>query len=84
MTPNTITGSTPTYTYRFYYTAAEDVWSMPPGATHYWYRADSTWNRDQEGPARVVFADPFALAGQDSASSLAPVSRFVYFLPQLR
>jgi hypothetical protein len=84
LTPNVTTGSTPTYTYRFYYTAAEDVWSMPPGATHYWYRADSTWDRDQEGPARIVFADPFALAGQDSVSSLSPVSRFVYFLPQLR
>ena len=84
LTANSVTGTTPTYSYRFYYALAEDVWSMPPGATHYWYRADAAWDRDQEGPARVVFADPFALAGQDSGSSLSPVSRFVYFLPQLR
>jgi hypothetical protein len=84
LTPNAVTGTTPTYAYRFYYGAAEDLWSMPPGVTHYWYRADSTWDRDQEGPARVVFADPYALSGQDSGSAITPVSRFVYFLPQLR
>ena len=83
LTPSA-TGTGPTYAYRFYYTASEDVWSMPPGATHYWYRADSTWNRDQEGPARIVFADPYTLAGQDSGSPISPLSRFIYFLPQLR
>jgi len=82
--PNAATGTVPTYFYRFYYTAAEDVWSMPPGVAHTWYRADSAWNRDQEGPSRVIFADPYALAAQDSASQLNPVSRFVYFIPQVR
>jgi hypothetical protein len=84
LTTNPVTGTTPTYFYRFYYTPGEDVWSMPPGATHYWYRADTTWDREQEGPTRVIFADPFSLAGQDSGSALSPVSRFVYFIPALR
>jgi hypothetical protein len=84
LTPNALTGNTPTYTYRFYFTAAEDVWSMPPGATHYWYRSDTAWDRDQEGPARVIFADPYSLAGQDPGSPISPVSRFIYFLPQIR
>jgi hypothetical protein len=82
--PNAATGTGPTYAYRFFYAAAEDIWSMAPGATHYWYRVDPTWNRDQEGPARVIFADPYAMAGQDPNSQLSPVSRFIYFLPQLR
>ena len=80
--PNT--GALPTYSYRFYYDAGEDLWAMPPGATHYWYRTDPTWDRDQEGPARLVFADPYSLAGQDPNSPLTPVSRFIYFQPQLR
>ena len=84
LTPNAAGGTGPTYAYRFYYAAAEDVWSMPPGATHYWYRADSAWSRDQEGPARIVFADPYTLAGQDTGSPISPLSRFIYFLPQLR
>jgi hypothetical protein len=82
--PNATTGTGPTYAYRFFYAAGEDIWSMAPGATHYWYRTDATWNRDQEGPARVIFADPYAMAGQDPGSQLSPVSRFIYFLPQLR
>lgn len=81
---NAATATTPTFYYRFYYAANEDVWSMAPGATHYWYRSDSAWNRNQEGPSRVIFADPYALAGQDAGSQLTPVSRFIYFLPQLR
>jgi hypothetical protein len=84
LTTNAVTGTTPTYFYRFYYVATEDIWSMPPGVTHYWYRTDTSWDRDQEGPARVVFADPYSLSGQDSGSPLSPVSRFVYFLSQLR
>lgn len=84
LVPNADTGTTPTYAYRFYYAASEDVWSMPPGAAHTWYRTDTAWDRDQEGPTRVVFADPYMLAGQDLNSQLTPVSRFVYFLPQLR
>lgn len=83
-TPSAETGTTPTYAYRFYYPASEDLWAVPPGATHTWYRTDTTWDRDQEGPARVVFADPYSLAGQDPNSVLNPVSRFVYFLPQIR
>jgi hypothetical protein len=82
--PNADTGTTPTYAYRFYYAASEDVWSLPPGAAHTWYRTDTAWDRDQEGPTRVIFADPYVLAGQDSSSQLTPVSRFVYFLSQLR
>lgn len=84
LVPNADTGTTPTYAYRFYYPAGEDVWAMAPGATHYWYRSDPTWDRDQEGPSRLVFADPWSLAGQDPSSPLNPVSRFIYFLPQLR
>ena len=84
LTVSPLTQTTPTYFYRFYYPVAEDVWSMPPGATHYWYRTDPAWDRDQEGPARIVFADPYSLAGQDPTSPLTPVSRFIYFLPQLR
>jgi len=70
--------------YRIYYAASEDTWSQPPGATHLWYRADATWDRDQEGPSRVVFADPYVLAGHDPQAQVTSFSRFVYFLPQLR
>jgi len=70
--------------YYIYYGANEDTWSQPPGATHFWYRTDPVWDRDQEGPARVVFADPYVLAGQDPRAQVTAVSRFVYFLPQLR
>src|SRR5262249_9685249 len=65
LTVNPATGTTPTYSYRFYYPSTEDVWAMPPGASHYWLRTDAVWDRDQEGPTRLVFADPYALAGQD-------------------
>ncbi len=81
---NASTGTRPAYSYRVYYAAAEDVWSLPPGATHYWYRADTAWTRDHEGPSRVVFADPYALAGQDGSSPVSPMSRFIYFLAQQR
>ncbi|MGH7997028.1 MAG: hypothetical protein ACREFX_11815 [Opitutaceae bacterium] len=81
---NSTTGTTPTEFYRIYYAANEDVWSQRPGATHYWYRTDSVWDRDQEGPTRVIFADPYVLAGQDPQGQITCVSRFVYFLPQVR
>jgi len=81
---NTVTGTTPTAFYRIYYSANEDAWSQPPGATHFWYRTDTVWDRDQEGPTRVIFADPYVLAGQDPQASVSSVSRFVYFLPQMR
>jgi hypothetical protein len=70
--------------YRTYYAASEDTWSQPPGATHLWYRTDTAWDRDQEGPSRVVFADPYVLAGHDAQAQVTSFSRFVYFLPQLR
>jgi hypothetical protein len=81
---SSLSGTTPTYYYRIYYLATEDVWAQPPGVTHYWYRTDTTWDRDQEGPARVIFADPYVLAGQDPQAQIASVSRFAYFLPQQR
>jgi len=83
-TASPLTGSNPTYFYRTYYNASEDAWSQPPGATHYWYRTDPAWDRDQEGPTRVIFADPYVLAGQDPLAQIAAVSRFSYFLPQTR
>jgi hypothetical protein len=82
--PNAQTGTTPTYGYAIYYPAAEDSWAQAPGVTHYWYRTDATWDRDQEGPSRVIFADPYVLAGQDPQAPIQSVSRFVYFLPQTR
>lgn len=72
------------YAYRIYYDAAEDNWTVGPGVTHYWYRTDSAWDRDQEGPTRVIFADPYVLAGHDAQAQVSAVSRFVYFLPQCR
>ena len=82
--PNPESGTTPTSSYRIYYAASEDQWMQAPGATHYWYRADLAWDRDQEGPTRVIFADPYVLAGQDPRAPVTSVSRFAYFLPQLR
>lgn len=82
--PNAVTNTTPTAFYRIYYSASEDVWAQPPGAMHYWYHTDTVWDRDQEGPTRVVFADPYVLAGQDPQGQITCVSRFVYFLPQVR
>jgi len=80
LTVNATTGTTPTYFYRFYYLANEDTWSQAPGASHYWYRSDSTWNRNQEGPAKVVFADPYIIAGDDPTAQINSVSRFIYFV----
>jgi hypothetical protein len=82
--PNPATGTTPTSSYRIYYAANEDTWQQPPGATHFWYRTDPAWDRDQEGPARVIFADPFVLAGQDAQAQVTSVSQFAYFVPQQR
>jgi hypothetical protein len=84
LTPSPVGGGTPTYSYRFYYLASEDSWAQPPGATHYWFRSDTTWDRDQEGPTRVIFADPYVLAGQDPQAQITSVSRFAYFLAQQR
>jgi hypothetical protein len=81
---SSLSGANPTFYYRTYYDASEDTWAQPPGATHYWYRTDSAWNRDQEGPTRIVFSDPYVLAGQDPQAQISSVSRFIYFLPQLR
>ena len=81
---NPSTGATPTSSYRIYYAANEDVWQQPPGATHFWYRTDVSWDRDQEGPTRVIFADPYVLAGQDAQAQVTSVSQFAYFVPQLR
>lgn len=72
------------YTYRIYYDQAEDTWSIRPGVSHFWYRTDTAWDRDQEAPARVVFADPYVLAGHDAQAQVNAVSRFIYFLPQCR
>jgi hypothetical protein len=82
--PDPDTGSPPTSSYRIYYAANEDNWLQRPGATHYWYRTDSVWDRDQEGPSRIVFADPYVLSGHDERAQVTAVSRFVYFLPQVR
>jgi len=84
LTPNPFLGGTPTASYRIYYAQNEDNWTQAPGATHFWYRTDSTWDRDQEGPSRVIFADPYVLAGQDTRAQVTSVSRFAYFLPQVR
>jgi len=84
LTPNANSGATPTAQYRLYYSAGEDTWVQPPGAAHYWYRTDPSWDRDQEGPSRLVFADPYALAGSDPLAKITAMSRFVYFLPVLR
>jgi hypothetical protein len=81
---NAVTGTTPTAFYRIYYAASEDTWAQRPGATHFWYRTDAVWDRDHEGPSRVVFADPYVLAGQDPQAQVNSVSRFVYFLAQMR
>ena len=81
---NPFVGGTPTASYRIYYAANEDTWTQRPGATHFWYRTDTAWNREQEGPSRVVFADPYVLAGQDTRAQVTSVSRFAYFLPQER
>jgi hypothetical protein len=84
LVPDPATGSTPTSSYRIYYAASEDTWQQRPGATHFWYRTDPAWDRDQEGPTRVVFSDPFVLAGQDPQAQVTSVSQFAYFVPQLR
>ena len=81
---NPFAGGTPTASYHIYYAVNEDTWTQRPGATHFWYRTDTAWDRDQEGPSRVIFADPYVLAGQDARAQVTSVSRFAYFLPQAR
>lgn len=80
LTTNPDTGTTPTYAYRVFYRDLEDVWRMPPGAIHQWFRYDTVWNRVEEGPCTVVFADPHVLAG-DTTAQISPMSRFIYLLP---
>lgn len=68
------------FAYRFALTAAEDAgWALPPGALHFWYRNDQTWQRIEEGPTRIVLPDPFVSAGAQRASDTASFSRFVFF-----
>ena len=81
---NANTGTTPTAQYEVYLDATEEHWVQPLGATHFWYRTDSNWDRDQEGPSRVIFADPNALSSSDPLAEISAMSRFVYFLPVVR
>ncbi len=52
------------------------------GAVHTWFRHDPVQGVYEEGPACVVFPDPWLLAGKRGALNEAmPFSRFSYFIP---
>lgn len=70
-----------TYAYRFWLPANEDVWSLPVGARHYWYRYEAGWwGRNEQTGASVVFPDPYVLSVNAYDARVLPVSRFSYFL----
>lgn len=68
------------YAYRMALPASEDVWAMPPGALHFWFRSDPYWRRYEEAPARLVFPDPFLLAGEQPGVDTAPFSRYIFYV----
>lgn len=69
------------FAYRLCLPAAEDAaWTLPIGALHYWFRVDNAWGRREEGPTRLVFPDPFVMAGIQGNNETAPFSRFIFFL----
>jgi prepilin-type N-terminal cleavage/methylation domain-containing protein len=75
--------------YHVYYPSGEDLWKIPPGAEHVWFRYDPTWNRDEEAGAFLVFADPNVVAGENPyvdaegklESKVLPVSEFSFYVP---
>ena len=68
------------FAYRMALPTAEDLWTIKPGALHYWFRWDATWDRREEGPALLVFPDPFLMAGDQKTGDTKPFSRFLFFL----
>lgn len=69
------------FSYRIALPSQEDAnWTLRPGAMHYWFRHDTTWTRYEEAPARVIFPDPFLLAGASSQGDTVPFSRLIFFL----
>jgi hypothetical protein len=68
--------------------AQETIWSVPLGARHYWYRydgvtinseKDTSWNRREPGPVRLLFPDPY-IVKQSNSSIVKLGSRFSYFV----
>ncbi len=52
------------------------------GAVHSWYRYSEAAGQYEEGPASLVFPDPWLYAGaRGNADDVPPFSRFVYFIP---
>jgi hypothetical protein len=49
---------------------------------HTWHRLNESMGVFEEGPACVVFPDPWRFGGDlESAAGEAPFSRFTYLLP---
>lgn len=74
---------TPSYIIRycFWIPAEEDVWAVPVGAKHYWYRRDTSWwDRTEPAGSSIVFPDPLALSVASSDVKVKPMSRFSYFV----
>jgi prepilin-type N-terminal cleavage/methylation domain-containing protein len=72
---------TQTEGYHVYYPSGEDMWRISPGASHVWFRSDPTWDRDEEAGTFLVFADPYAVAGENPGSEVRPVSEFSFYVP---
>ncbi len=76
------------WAYRFAIPSSYDTsWVVSPGALHFWFRYDSTWQRMEEAPARLIFPDPYVLAGTQAtvtangsvaAVTSAQFSRFIF------
>lgn len=67
--------------YAFWIPENEDVWSVPVGAKHYWYRNDASWwTRTESAGSSLVFPDPIALSVAGSDTKVKPMSRFTYFV----
>lgn len=64
--------------YRFYLDVSEDVWEIPVGAKHHWYRYDPVFYRYEEAPAQVVYPDPYMVG--DNKNAMKSISRFTFFI----
>ena len=60
----------------------ERITGLFVGAVHSWHRYSEATGQYEEGPASVVFPDPWLYAGaRGNADDVPPFSRFIYFIP---
>lgn len=78
---NNLHNPTDSISYRYFVPENQDIWEMPVGAQHYWFRWDDDWRRYEQAPTRLVFPDPQAIAIDKGIGETEAMSRYVYFQP---